>query len=168
MDNTEVLDDFIKWMSKNRYKIFKDGSILNDLIEKNITSLYNGELNERKAYNYIEELLENLPNWELKGRAVPGSKTDREGVDFTMTNTVNNKEAKFQVKPFESYKKLPNGHHKIKSYNIKGLDTKPVDYFIFASEGYDDIYIFKNNKEKYTILDKDTVQFEEPPVKFKK
>ena len=168
MDNTEVLDDFIKWMSKNRYKIFKSGEILDDLIEKNITSLYNGELNERKAYNYIEELLENLPNWELKGRAVPGSKTDREGVDFTMTNKVNNKEAKFQVKPFESYKKLPNGHHKIKSYNIKGLDTKPVDYFIFASEGYDDIYIFKNNKEKYTILDKDTVQFEEPPVKFKK
>ena len=168
MNNTEVLDDFIKWMSKNRYKIFKSGKILDDLIEKNIESLYNGELNERKAYNYIEELLENLPNWELKGRAVPGSKTDREGVDFIMTNTVNNKEAKFQVKPFESYKELPNGHHKIKSYNIKGLDTKPVDYFIFASEGKDDIYIFKNNKEKYTILDKDTVQFEEPPVKFKK
>ena len=36
-------------------------------------------------------------------------------------------------------------------------------FFIF-----NDIYIFKNNKEKYTILDKDTVQFEEPPVKFKK
>lgn len=168
MENTEVLDDFIKWMSKNRYMIFKSGKILDDLIEKNITSLYNGELNERKAYNYIEELLGNLPNWELKGRSVPGSKTDREGVDFTMINKVNNKEAKFQVKPFGSYTQLPNGHHKIKSYNIKGLDTKPVDYFIFASEGYDDIYIFKNNKEKYTILDKDTVQFEEPPVKFKK
>lgn len=168
MDNTEVMEDFIKWMSKSRNKIFKDGPILNDLIEKNTESLYNGELNERKAYRYIEELLENLPNWELKGRSIPGSKTDREGIDFTMVNKLNNKKAKFQVKPFESYEKIPNGHHKIKSYNIKGLNTKPVDYFIFASEGKDDIYMFKNNKEKYTILDKDTVQFEESPVKFKK
>jgi hypothetical protein len=35
MDNTEVLEDFIKWMSKNRNKIFKDGEILNTLIKEN-------------------------------------------------------------------------------------------------------------------------------------
>jgi len=168
MNNTEVLDDFISWMSKNRYKIFKSGNILDDLIDINTQSLYNGELNERKAYDYITILLKNLPNWVLKGRSVPGSKTDREGVDFIMVNKTNNKEAKFQVKPFNDYQKLPNGHHKIVSYNITGLDKKPVDYFIFASDSKDDIYIFKNTQGKYVILDKDTVQFEEPPVKFKK
>ena len=168
MNNTEVLDDFISWMSKNRYKIFKSGNILDDLIDINTQSLYNGELNERKAYDYITILLKNLPNWVLKGRSVPGSKTDREGVDFIMVNKTNNKEAKFQVKPFNDYQKLPNGHHKIVSYNITGLDKKPVDYFIFASDSQDDIYIFKNTQGKYVILDKDTVQFEEPPVKFKK
>jgi hypothetical protein len=34
MDNTEVMEDFIKWMSKNRNKLFKDGEILNNLIVK--------------------------------------------------------------------------------------------------------------------------------------
>jgi hypothetical protein len=166
MDNTEVLEDFIKWMSKNRNKIFKDGEILNTLIEKNIESLYQGELNERKAYDYLTTRLEKLPNWELKGRSVPGSKTDRNGVDFIMINNKNNKEAKFQVKPLSEIKKLPNGNYKIISYNIGGLDKKPVDYFVFASEGKDEIYIFKNTKDKYTILNKDTIQFEEPPIKF--
>jgi hypothetical protein len=166
MDNTEVLEDFIKWMSKNRNKIFKDGEILNNLIEKNIESLYQGELNERKAYDYLTTRLEKLPNWELKGRSVPGSKTDRNGVDFIMINNKNNKEAKFQVKPLSEIKKLPNGNYKIISYNIGGLDKKPVDYFVFASEGKDEIYIFKNTKDKYTILNKDTIQFEEPPIKF--
>jgi hypothetical protein len=166
MDNTEVLEDFIKWMSKNRNKIFKDGEILNTLIEKNIESLYQGELNERKAYDYLTTRLEKLPNWELKGRSVPGSKTDRNGVDFMMINNKNNKEAKFQVKPLSEIKKLPNGNYKIISYNIGGLDKKPVDYFVFASEGKDEIYIFKNTKDKYTILNKDTIQFEEPPIKF--
>jgi len=166
MDNTKVLDDFIKWMSKNRNKIFKNGPILDDLIEKNIESLYQGELNERKAYDYLTTRLEKLPNWELKGRSVPGSKTDRNGVDFIMINNKNNKEAKFQVKPLSEIKKLPNGNYKIISYNIGGLDKKPVDYFVFASEGKDEIYIFKNTKDKYTILNKDTIQFEEEPIQF--
>lgn len=166
MDNTEVLDDFIKWMSKNRNKLFKDGPILDELIKLNVESLYNGELNERKAYDYLTTRLEKLPNWELKGRSVPGSKTDRSGVDFIMINKINNKEAKFQVKPLDNSEKLPNGNYKIKSYNIGGLDKKPVDYFVFASEGKDEIYIFKNTKDKYTILNKDTIQFEEPPIKF--
>ena len=166
MDNTKVLDDFIKWMSKNRNKIFKNGPILDDLIEKNIESLYQGELNERKAYDYLTTLLERLPNWELKGRSVPGSKTDRSGVDFIMVNKINNKEAKFQVKPLSDSEKLPNGNYKIKSYNIGGLDKKPVDYFVFASEEKDDVLIFKNTKDKYTILDTDTIQFEEEPIQF--
>jgi hypothetical protein len=83
-----------------------------------------------------------------------------------MVNKINNKEAKFQVKPLDNSEKLPNGNYKIKSYNIGGLDKKPVDYFVFASEEKDDVLIFKNTKDKYTILDKNSIQFEEEPIKF--
>ncbi len=165
MDNTEVMEDFISWMSKNRNNIFKDGPILDSLIKSNIESLYQGELNERKAYDYLIEILKNIQGWKLKGRALPGSKSDREGVDFIMVNEKTGKEAKFQVKPLGDVERVRN-FHKIKSYNIKGLDKKPVDYFVFASGNKDEVFIFRNTKGKYAILDKDTVQFEEPPVKF--
>lgn len=165
INNTKVMEDFIKWMSMNRNKIFKEGSILNTLIEKNIESLYQGELNERKAYDYLTNILEKLPNWKLKGRAVPGSKADRNGVDFEMVHVKTGKVAKFQVKPMNTLERVGN-FYKVKSYNIKNLDKKPVDYFVFASHEKEDILIFKNEIGKYTILDKDTVQFEEPPIKF--
>lgn len=165
MDNTEVMEDFISWMSKNRNNIFKDGPILDSLIKSNIESLYQGELNERKAYDYLIEILKNIQGWKLKGRALPGSKSDREGVDFIMVNEKTGKEAKFQVKPLGDVERVRN-FHKIKSYNIKGLDKKPVDYFVFASGNKDEVFIFRNTKGKYTILDSDTIQFEEPPVKF--
>jgi hypothetical protein len=165
LDNTNVLEDFIKWMSTNRNKLFKDGPILDSLIEKNIESLYQGELNERKAYDYLSKILENLPNWKLKGRSVPGSKTDRDGVDFVMEHVKTGKMAKFQVKPLGYFKRVGK-FYKVKSYNIKGIDKKPVDYFVFASNDQEDVFIFKNTKDKYTILDKDTVQFEEPPIEF--
>ena len=165
LDNTNVLEDFIKWMSSNRNKIFKDGPILNKLIEKNIESLYQGELNERKAYDHLAKILENIPNWKLKGRSVPGSKTDREGVDFVMEHIKTGKLAKFQVKPFNNLERIGR-FYKVKSYNIKNIDKKPVDYFVFASNDKEDVFIFKNEIGKYTILDKDTVQFEEPPIKF--
>jgi hypothetical protein len=166
MDNTEVMEDFIKWMSKNRNKIFKDGPILNNLIEKNVESLYQGELNERKAYDYLTEILKNIKGWTLKGRSVPGSKKDRDGVDFVMVNK-NNDEAKFQAKPLGGFEKIKNGY-KIESYNIKNLDKKPVDYFVFASSDKDDIYVFKKTEGKYTVLDDKFIQFEEPPIEFNK
>ena len=152
-------------MSNNRNKLFKDGPILNSLIEKNIESLYQGELNERTAYDYLSKILEKLPNWKLKGRSVPGSKTDRNGVDFVMEHVNTGKLAKFQVKPLGRFERVGK-FYKVKSYNIKGIDKKPVDYFVFASSEKEDVFIFKNEKDKYTILDKDTVQFEEPPIKF--
>jgi hypothetical protein len=165
LDNTNVLEDFIKWMSTNRNKLFKDGPILDSLIEKNIESLYQGELNERKAYDHLSKILENLPNWKLKGRSVPGSKTDRDGVDFVMEHVKTGKLAKFQVKPLGHFKRVGK-FYKVKSYNIKNIDKKPVDYFVFASNDQEDVFIFKNEIGKYTILDKDTVQFEEPPIEF--
>ena len=164
MDNTNIMEDFIKWMSKNRYKIFKDGPILKDLIEKNTESLYQGELNERKAYDFLTNVLKNIEGWTLKGRSVPGSKNDRDGVDFVMVNK-NNDEAKFQVKPLDSFKKIRNGY-KVESYNIKNLDKKPVDYFVFASHEKPEVYVFKNTEGKYTILDDKTIQFENDPIKF--
>ena len=165
IDNTEIMEDFIKWMSKNRNKIFKDGPILNDLIKKNVESLYQGELNERKAYDYLTNALKKLIGWKLKGRSGPGSKLDREGVDFGMVNDTTGREAKFQVKPLGELTQVGK-FYKIKSYNIKNLDKKPVDYFVFASSSKEDVNIFKNIKNKYTILDNDNIQFEYPPIKF--
>ena len=165
VDNTKILDEFIKWMSRNRNKIFKDGPTLDTLIQKNIESLYQGELNERKAYDYLTKVLEKIPGWKLKGRAVPGSKADREGVDFVMEQEGTGSLAKFQVKPLKDFEKVGK-FYKVVSYNIRNLDKKPVDYFVFASHEKEDVYIFKNKVDKYTILDNDTVQFEEPPIKF--
>lgn len=164
MSNTNVMEEFIKWMSRNRNKIFKDGPILNDLIQKNVESLYQGELNERKAYDFLTNVLKNIKGWKLKGRSVPGSKNDRDGVDFVMVNE-NNDEAKFQVKPLDTFEKIKNGY-KITSYNIKSLDKKPVNYFVFASHEKPEVYVFKNTEGKYTILDDKTIQFEEAPIQF--
>ena len=167
MDNTETMDDFIKWMSRNRNKIFKNGPILNTLIEKNVESLYQGELNERKAYDYLTKIIEKIPEWKLKGRSVPGSKSDRDGVDFVMQKENSDKIAKFQVKPLTSLERVGK-FYKIISYNIKNLDKKPVDYFVFASSNQEDVYVFKNDKGKYAVLDNNTIQFEEEPINFEK
>ena len=167
MDNTETMEDFIKWMSRNRNRIFKNGPILDNLIEKNIESLYQGEQNERKAYEYLTKILENIPEWKLKGRSVPGSKSDRDGVDFVMQKENSDKIAKFQAKPLNSLERVGK-FYKIISYNIKNLDKKPVDYFVFASSNHEDVYVFRNDEGKYTVLDNNTIQFEEGPIDFKK
>jgi hypothetical protein len=167
MDNTETMEDFIKWMSRNRNRIFKNGPILDNLIEKNIESLYQGERNERKAYEYLTKILENIPEWKLKGRSVPGSKSDRDGVDFVMQKENSDKIAKFQAKPLNSLERVGK-FYKIISYNIKNLDKKPVDYFVFASSNHEDVYVFRNDEGKYTVLDNNTIQFEEGPIDFKK
>jgi hypothetical protein len=165
MDNTVILDEFITWMSKNRNKLFKEGPILNDLIKKNTQSLYEGELNERKAYGFLTKVLGKIEGWELKGRSVPGSTLDRQGVDFVMVNNATGREGRFQVKPLGDMTRVGK-FYVVKSYNIKGLDKKPVDYLVFASSDKKDVYIFKNNKDKYTILSSNDIQFEEPPIIF--
>ena len=165
INNEETMNDFIKWMSINRNKIFKEGPFLKTLIELNTESLYQGELNERRAYQYLTKIIENLPGWKLKGRSVPGSKSDRDGIDFVMEKENSDKIAKFQEKPLNSIERVGN-FYKVKSYNIKNIDKKPVDYFVFASSENDNIYIFRNNIDKYVILDNDTIQFEEAPIKF--
>jgi len=151
LTNEDSVKDFILWMSRNRNKIFKEGPILKDLVELNTTSLMKGEMNERKAHEFLSKVVEKLPDWELSKRYLPGSTSDRSGIDIVMTNDKTNKSAKFQVKPLSSIEETEDGYV-VNTYNVTGLDKKPVDYFIFASYEVDDVYIFRNKKEGYEVL----------------
>ena len=163
LTNEESVKDFILWMSRNRNKIFKEGPILKDLVELNATSLMKGEMNERKAHDFLSKVVEKLPDWELSKRYLPGSTSDRSGIDIIMTNEKKEKSAKFQVKPLTSVQETKDGYL-VTTYNVIGLDKKPVDYFVFASYDVDDVYVFKNIEGKYEILSKTEVLFKNKPI----
>jgi hypothetical protein len=163
LTNEESVKDFILWMSRNRNKIFKEGPILKDLVELNATSLMRGEMNERKAHDFLSKVVEKLPDWELSKRYLPGSTSDRSGIDIIMTNEKKEKSAKFQVKPLASVQETKDGYL-VTTYNVIGLDKKPVDYFVFASYDVDDVYVFKNIEGKYEILSKTEVLFKNKPI----
>ena len=163
LTNEDSVKDFILWMSRNRNKIFKEGPILKDLIELNATSLMKGEMNERKAHDFLSKVVEKLPDWELSKRYLPGSTSDRSGIDIIMTNEKKEKSAKFQVKPLTSVQETKDGYL-VTTYNVIGLDKKPVDYFVFASYDVDDVYVFKNIEGKYEILSKTEVLFKNKPI----
>ena len=163
LTNEESVKDFILWMSRNRNKIFKEGPILKDLVEMNATSLMKGEMNERKAHDFLSKVVEKLPDWELSKRYLPGSTSDRSGIDIIMTNEKKEKSAKFQVKPLTSVQETKDGYL-VTTYNVIGLDKKPVDYFVFASYDVDDVYVFKNIEGKYEILSKTEVLFKNKPI----
>lgn len=165
LTNEESIKDFILWMSRNRNKIFKEGPILKDLVELNATSLMRGEMNERRAHEFLSKVLEELPEWKLSKRFLPGSTSDRSGIDIVMTSEKTNKSAKFQVKPLVSIEETEDGYV-VNTYNVTGLDKKPVDYFVFASYTMDDVYIFRNKKEGYEVLDSNKVIFKDKPVEF--
>ncbi len=165
LTNEDSVKDFILWMSRNRNKIFKEGPILKDLVELNTTSLMKGEMNERKAHEFLSKVVEKLPDWELSKRYLPGSTSDRSGIDIVMTNDKTNKSAKFQVKPLSSIEETEDGYV-VNTYNVTGLDKKPVDYFVFASYTVDDVYIFRNKKEGYEVLGPTKVIFKDKPVEF--
>jgi hypothetical protein len=163
LTNEESVKDFILWMSRNRNKIFKEGPILKDLVELNATSLMKGEMNERKAHEFLSKVVEKLPDWELSKRYLPGSTSDRSGIDIIMTNEKKEKSAKFQVKPLTSVQETKDGYL-VTTYNVIGLDKKPVDYFVFASYDVDDVYVFKNIEGRYEILSKTEVIFKDKPI----
>jgi hypothetical protein len=163
LTNEKSVKDFILWMSRNRNKIFKEGPILKDLVELNATSLMRGEMNERKAHEFLSKVVEKLPDWELSKRYLPGSTSDRSGIDIIMTNEKKEKSAKFQVKPLTSVQETKDGYL-VTTYNVIGLDKKPVDYFVFASYDVDDVYVFKNIEGKYEILSKTEVLFKNKPI----
>jgi hypothetical protein len=163
LTNEDSVKDFILWMSRNRNKIFKEGPILKDLVELNATSLMRGEMNERKAHEFLSKVVEKLPDWELSKRYLPGSTSDRSGIDIIMTNEKKEKSAKFQVKPLTSVQETKDGYL-VTTYNVIGLDKKPVDYFVFASYDVDDVYVFKNIEGRYEILSKTEVLFKDKPI----
>jgi hypothetical protein len=163
LTNEESVKDFILWMSRNRNKIFKEGPILKDLVEMNATSLMKGEMNERKAHDFLSKVVEKLPDWELSKRYLPGSTSDRSGIDIIMTNEKKQKSAKFQVKPLTNVQETKDGYL-VTTYNVIGLDKKPVDYFVFASYDVDNVYVFKNIEGKYEILSKTEVLFKNKPI----
>jgi hypothetical protein len=163
LTNEDSVKDFILWMSRNRNKIFKESPILKDLVELNATSLMKGEMNERKAHEFLSKVVEKLPDWELSKRYLPGSTSDRSGIDIIMTNEKKEKSAKFQVKPLTSVQETKDGYL-VTTYNVIGLDKKPVDYFVFASYDVDDVYVFKNIEGKYEILNKNEVLFKNKPI----
>lgn len=163
LTNEESVKDFILWMSRNRNKIFKEGPILKDLVDLNATSLMKGEMNERRAHEFLSKVVEKLPDWELSKRYLPGSTSDRSGIDIIMTNEKKQKSAKFQVKPLTSVQETKDGYL-VTTYNVIGLDKKPVDYFVFASYDVDDVYVFKNIEGKYEILSKTEVLFKNKPI----
>jgi hypothetical protein len=80
-----------------------------------------------------------------------------------MTNEKKEKSAKFQVKPLASVQETKDGYL-VTTYNVIGLDKKPVDYFVFASYDVDDVYVFKNIEGKYEILSKTEVLFKNKPI----
>ena len=163
LTNEESVKDFILWMSRNRNKIFKEGPILKDLVDLNATSLMKGEMNERRAHEFLSKVVEKLPDWELSKRYLPGSTSDRSGIDIIMTNEKKQKSAKFQVKPLTNVQETKDGYL-VTTYNVIGLDKKPVDYFVFASYDVDDVYVFKNIEGKYEILNKNEVLFKNKPI----
>jgi hypothetical protein len=165
LTNKDSIKDFISWMSRNRNKIFKEGPILKDLVELNATSLMRGEMNERRAHEFLSKVLEELPEWKLSKRFLPGSTSDRSGIDIVMTSEKTNKSAKFQVKPLTSIEETEDGYL-VNTYNVTGLDKKPVDYFVFASYTSDDVYIFRNKKGGYEILGPTKILFKDKPVEF--
>jgi hypothetical protein len=163
LTNEDSVKDFILWMSRNRNKIFKEGPILKDLVDLNATSLMKGEMNERRAHEFLSKVVEKLPDWELSKRYLPGSTSDRSGIDIIMTNEKKQKSAKFQVKPLTNVQETKDGYL-VTTYNVIGLDKKPVDYFVFASYDVDDVYVFKNIEGKYEILNKNEVLFKNKPI----
>jgi hypothetical protein len=163
LTNEDSVKDFILWMSRNRNKIFKEGPILKDLVDLNATSLMKGEMNERRAHDFLSKVVEKLPDWELSKRYLPGSTSDRSGIDIIMTNEKKQKSAKFQVKPLTNVQETKDGYL-VTTYNVIGLDKKPVDYFVFASYDVDDVYVFKNIEGKYEILNKNEVLFRNKPI----
>jgi hypothetical protein len=54
----------------------------------------------------------------------------------------------------------------VDTYNVTGLDKKPVDYFVFASYQTDDVYIFRNKQDGYEILGPTKILFKDKPVEF--
>ena len=167
INSMEELNEFCKWVYENRVELFTDGPKLKKFVKLNFGSFHNGFLNEDKAYKYISDLISSNNNLSMSKINLPGSTLDRSGVDFAVTNKTKIKdkdrgESKFQAKPLDGLSN-DGSVYTINSWNVSGVEKKPVKYFIFTSHKKEGVVIFKNNKGEVKSTSK-TVVFNYPPI----
>jgi len=158
------LNSWCKWIEDNQKNFFTKGIVLNKLVELNTTSYISGYHNEKTVYNYLLNIISNNPELMIEDPKKPGDSSDRKGVDFSIINTSTGLESKFQAKPLVGYN-VNGKEHIVNSYNVKNLEKKGVEYFIFSSRDTNDkdIIIFEK-REGEIISDKNIVVFNYPPI----
>lgn len=162
INSTDELEEWCKWIYDNREKLFTEGVVLETLVGLNFKSFGNGYLNEDTAYTYVSNLISNNTNLVMSVLNLPGSSLDRRGVDFTVKNKSDKRQNHFQAKPLGELT-VDGGKYIMTSYNVGGLENKPVQYFIFASHNKDKVIIFENIKGQVKGV-KNIVEFNYPPI----
>lgn len=167
INSMEELNEFCNWVYEKRVELFTDGPKLNKFVKLNFGSFHNGFLNEDKAYKYVSNLISIDNNLSMSIINLPGSSLDRSGVDFSVTNKTKIKDkdggvSKFQAKPLNGLSNVGNVYT-IDSWNVSGVEKKPVKYFIFTSHYKEGVFIFKNIKGEVKSESK-TVVFNYPPI----
>ena len=171
INSMEELNEFCNWVYDNRVELFTDGPKLNKFVKLNFGSFHNGFLNEDKAYKYVSDLISSDNNLSMSIINLPGSSLDRSGVDFSVTNKTKIKDedggvSKFQAKPLNGLSNVGNVYT-IDSWNVSGVEQKPVKYFIFTSHNKEGVFIFKNIKgevKSESKTESKTVVFNYPPI----
>ena len=171
INSMEELNEFCNWVYDNRVELFTDGPKLNKFVKLNFGSFHNGFLNEDKAYKYVSNLISIDNNLSMSIINLPGSSLDRSGVDFSVTNKTKIKDkdggvSKFQAKPLNGLSNVGNVYT-IDSWNVSGVEKKPVKYFIFTSHDKEGVFIFKNIKgevKSESKTESKTVVFNYPPI----
>ena len=160
-ESEENLKKWGEWIENNKEKLFKDGTIFEQLVDRNFNSYLTGLKNEEKAFKYVEDKL--TGDFIMGGINLPGSPEDMRGIDFSTINKQSNKEFYFQAKPLKTVIK-DKGEYIVQSYKIYYLTSTPVDYFIFTSHSSPGIICFKKLEGQFRVLDDLTIVFNYPPV----
>ena len=157
------------WIFNNRETLFKSGYMFDHMVKLNFTSLKRGLKNEAKAINYIEKLISKRVGDRVVANNLPGSSSDRSGVDFKIIKN-NGKEVSFQAKPLGGYEEK-DGKYIITSYKIRWIENKKnIDFFIFASDDKEQVYVFKNRIGEFmvNVPNENQITFNYPPEKLLK
>jgi len=160
LSNIDDLKKFENWIIDNRHMLFDEKlgdaeTLLDKFLKINIESYLNGVKNEKKAFDYVENMISGNPKLSMSTINLPGSPKDRAGVDFSIF--MDGKEyKKFQAKPFDRIQKIEKGGkiiYRVYSYNVSRLDKIIVNYFIFASHDKNNgVVVFDNVKGEYEIV----------------
>ena len=160
----QSLDKFRLWIQRHKEKLFGDtpNSMLPLLIEMNSNSYVSGYKNEKVAYDFIKSKI-NQNKWEMGKLHPPGSPIDRSGIDFSIVNKQTGEVLDFQAKPLGNYQKTEN-ETTVKSYKVINLKKLPVDYYVFAAHGKEEVLTFKKDVNKMCIVNKNMVSFKCRPL----